>query len=106
VDKVRRSKRLKESPACLVLGEFDLGPQMRRIMEASGQQLPSSKPQFEYNPDHPLIQRLEAEPDEDRFGELVLVLFDQARLASGELPEDAGAYVDRLNRLLITLLSD
>ncbi len=106
VEKVRRSKRLKESPACLVLGEYDLGPQMRRIMAASGQQLPDSKPQFEYNPEHPLIQRLEAEQDEDRFRDLVLLLFDQSRLASGELPEDAGAYVDRLNRLLITLLSD
>ncbi len=106
VEKVRRSKRLKESPACLVLGEFDLGPQMRRIMAASGQQLPDSRPQFEYNPEHPLIQRLQSETDEDRFAELVLLLFDQARLAGGELPQDAGAYVERLNRLLITLLTD
>ncbi len=106
VDKVRRSKRLQSSPACLVLGEFELGPQMRRIMEASGQKLPESRPQFEYNPEHPLIQRLSSETDEERFAELVLVLFDQARLAGGELPQDPGAYVSRLNQLLTALLSD
>lgn len=104
VEKVRPSKRLKSSPACLVLGEYALGPQMRRIMEATGQTLPQSKPQFEYNADHPLVQRLAAETDEERFGELTLVLFDQATLAGGEALADAPAYVERLNRLLLDLL--
>ncbi|MEQ8860217.1 MAG: molecular chaperone HtpG [Pseudomonadales bacterium] len=104
VEKVRPSKRLKSSPACLVLGEYSLGPQMRRIMEASGQTLPESKPQFEYNAEHPLLKRLEAEADEDRFADLVLVLFDQASLAGGAPLPDAAAYVDRMNRLLVDLL--
>jgi molecular chaperone HtpG len=105
VEKVRRSKRLKSSPACLVLGAYDLGPQMRRIMEATGQSLPEAKPQFEYNAEHPLVARLDAESDEERFAELVLVLLDQARLAGGVALPDAPAYVDRLNRLLLELLS-
>jgi molecular chaperone HtpG len=105
VERVRRSKRLKSSPACLVLGAYALGPQMRRIMEATGQTLPESKPQFEYNAEHPLVARLDAEADEDRFAELVLVLLDQARLAGGVALPDASAYVDRLNRLLLELLS-
>ncbi len=104
VEKVRPSKRLKDSAVCLVLGEFSLGPQMRRIMEAAGQTLPESKPQFEYNPEHPLLARLDAESDEDRFAELVLVLFDQARLAGGAPLPDAPAYVERINRLLLELL--
>ena len=79
---------------------------MRRIMEASGQKLPESRPQFEYNPAHPLIEKLDAETDEERFADLLLVVFDQARLAGGELPQDPGAYVSRLNRLLTALLSD
>jgi len=104
VEKVRPSKRLKSSPACLVLGEYSLGPQMRRIMEATGQQLPESKPQFEYNAEHPLLKRLAEEPDEARFAELVQVLFDQASLAGGVALTDAPAYVERMNRLLLELL--
>lgn len=105
VEKVRASKRLKSSPACLVLGEYNLGPQMRRIMEATGQTLPESKPQFEYNAEHPLVQRMAEETDEARFAELVLVLFDQASLAGGETLSDAPGYVERMNRLLLELLS-
>jgi molecular chaperone HtpG len=104
VEKVRPSKRLTQSPACLVLGEHTLGPQMRRIMEATGQTLPDSKPQFEYNAGHPLLVRLDAEVDENRFAELVLVLFDQASLAGGLPLPDAPAYVERINRLLLELL--
>ena len=105
VEKVRPSRRLKDSPACLVLGEFDMGPQMRRIMEATGQSLPESRPQFEYNPGHPLVQRLDAEPDEDRFRDLAQLLFDQATLAGGGHLSDAAGYVERLNRLLLQLLT-
>jgi len=106
VESVRPSRRLKDSPACLVLGEFDLGPQMRRIMEATGQKVPESKPVFEYNLSHPLVERLDREPDEDRFRELAGILFDQATLAGGGNLADAAGYVERLNRLLLALLSD
>ena len=104
VNEVRRSKRLTDSPACLVLGEHDMGLQMRRIMEAAGQSAPESKPDFEINPDHPLILRLDTEPDEDRFGDLVSILFDQAALAEGNGIEQPGAYVRRINDLLVELL--
>ena len=104
MNEVRRSKRLTDSPACLVLGEHDMGLQMRRIMEAAGQSAPESKPDFEINADHPLILRLDAEPDEDRFGDLVSILFDQAALAGGNGIEQPGAYVRRINDLLVELL--
>ncbi len=83
-----------------------MGVQMRKIMEASGQSLPESKPHFEYNPLHPLLLKLDEETDEDRFAELVLILFDQATLAEGAPLADAAAYVNRLNSLLLELLSD
>lgn len=101
---VRSSKRLTGSPSCLVLSEDAMGIQMRRIMEASGQSMPVSKPFFEFNPNHPLIERLENEVDEDRFAELVGVLFDQASLAEGGSLQDPAGYVERLNRLLLELL--
>ncbi len=104
VESVRPSKRLTQSPACLVLTDFALGAQMRRIMEASGQSMPDAKPIFEFNPTHPLLERLDTEPDEDRFAELVGILFDQASLAEGGSLTDPAAYVERLNRLLLELL--
>lgn len=106
VEDVRVSHRLSKSPACLVLGQFAMGAQMRRIFAASGQSMPESKPIFEYNPEHPLIRRLDQESDEDRFNDLSLILFDQAALAEGEAPADAAGYVHRLNDLLLDLLKD
>ncbi len=103
VQDVRVTNRLTDSPACLVVGDFDMGAQMKKIMEAAGQKVPDSKPIFEINVDHPLVQRLENEKGDERFGELSAVLLDQATLASGEQLEDPGAYVTRLNRLLLEL---
>ena len=105
VESVRRSTRLTDSPACLVLGEHDMGAQMRRLMEAGGQSVPDSKPHFEFNPDHPLVSKLDAEADEERFGDLVKLLFDQASLADGQALADPGDYVRRVNSLLLELLA-
>ena len=104
VDKVRASKRLTDSPACLVLNENAMGIQMKKIMEASGQSLPDTKPYFEFNPTHPLLERLDAEQDEDRFSDIVELLFDQANLAEGSALQDPAQYVSRLNKLLLELL--
>ena len=100
---VRATHRLTDSPACLVVGEFDMGAQMRRIMEAAGQEVPDSKPTLEINPTHPLVRRLDAESDEERFADLTRIIFDQAQLAEGGQLEDPAAYVERLNRLLLAL---
>jgi molecular chaperone HtpG len=103
VKEVRVTHRLVESPACLVVDEYDMGKQMRRIMEANGQQLPDSKPIFEINPEHTLVKRLVDEENEQRFSDLTRVLFEQAALAEGRQPQDPGMFVKRLNRLLIEL---
>ncbi|AEB58304.1 molecular chaperone HtpG [Ectopseudomonas mendocina] len=103
VAEVRVSHRLTDSPAILAIGEQDLGLQMRQILEASGQKVPDAKPIFEFNPGHPLIERLDAEPDEGRFTDLSHILFDQAALAAGDSLKDPAAYVQRLNKLLVEL---
>jgi molecular chaperone HtpG len=103
VAEVRVSHRLTDSPAILAIGEQDLGLQMRQILEASGQKVPESKPIFEFNPGHPLIEKLDAEADEDRFADLSNILFDQAALAAGDNLKDPAAYVQRLNKLLVEL---
>ncbi|NRP51780.1 MULTISPECIES: molecular chaperone HtpG [unclassified Marinobacterium] len=103
VDSVRVSQRLTDSPACLVLGDYDMGLQMRRIMEAAGQAVPETKPVFEFNAEHPLIGKLDQESDEDRFADLAMILLDQAQLATGGQLEDPAAYTARLNKLLLEL---
>ncbi len=105
VSEVRTTKRLTESPACLAVGKFDLGIQMRKIMEAAGQQVPASKPVLELNLEHPLVRKLEQEADEDRFNELTAILFDQASLADGGQLDDPGSFIKRLNKLLLDLSS-
>ena len=104
VESVRKSQRLTDSPACLVLGEHDMGAQMRRIMEISGQTAPQTKPHLEVNLAHPLMEHLAKEPDEGRFKDLALVVFDQASLAEGAPVAEPGAYVQRVNKLLVDLL--
>ena len=103
VAEVRATTRLTESPACLVVGDFDMGAQMRRIMEAAGQEVPESKPILEINPGHPLLTMLDVEPDEDRFADLASIIFDQANLAEGGQLDDPAAYVSKLNKLLLQM---
>ncbi|CAI8768948.1 chaperone protein HtpG [Pseudomonas sp. IT-196MI5] len=103
VAEVRVSHRLTDSPAILAIGEQDLGLQMRQILEASGQKVPDSKPIFEFNPAHPLIEKLDNEQSDERFGDLTHILFDQAALAAGDSLKDPAAYVRRLNKLLVEL---
>jgi molecular chaperone HtpG len=103
VQEVRLTHRLTDSAACLAMGEHDLGEQMRKIMEASGQAVPESKPIFELNPDHPLVEKLDQEADEQRFGDLISILLDQACLSQGRQLDDPGAYSKRLNKLLLEL---
>ncbi|ALR04811.1 molecular chaperone HtpG [Xylella fastidiosa] len=103
VAEVRVSHRLTDSPAVLAIGEGDLGLQMRQLLEASGQKVPETKPVFEFNPSHPLIEKLDAEQDMDRFADLSHILFDQAALAAGDSLKDPANYVRRLNKLLLEL---
>ena len=103
VEDVRITHRLTESPACLVVGDHDMGAQMRRIMEAAGQKLPESKPILELNPEHPLVAKLKGEDKDDRFNDLAAIIFEQALLAEGGHLTDPAAYVKRLNKLLLDL---
>ena len=103
VESVHVSTRLVESPACVVSGENELSPQLRRVLEAGGQSLPESRPILEVNVAHPLLERLSAEPDDDRFNALAHIVLDHAMLAEGSQLEDPAAYVHRMNSLLLEL---
>jgi molecular chaperone HtpG len=105
VSEVKVSSRLADTPACLVLAEGDMGAQMRRIMAAAGQSVPEAKPELEVNVGHALIKRLDATAAEDEFGELALLVFDQAKLAESGSVANPGEFVRRLNKLLGQLMA-
>ncbi|RLA33461.1 MAG: molecular chaperone HtpG [Gammaproteobacteria bacterium] len=103
VEAVNISQRLVDSPACVVTTEQDLTPQLRRMLEASGQQLPESKPILEINIEHPLVTRLAAETNDKRFGDLSNIVLDHALLAEGAQLENPADYVQRMNRYLLDI---
>jgi len=103
VSEVRVSTRLKDSAAVLVAGEHDLSAPLRRALEAAGQSAPPSRPVLELNVDHHLVKYLEKRENPDEFGDLALVLFEQAALAEGTQLTDPAAFVHRLNKLWMRL---
>lgn len=103
VEAVQISRRLVSSPACVVAGANELNPQVRRMLEVSGQSLPDSKPILEINIDHPLVTRLSDEADDSRFTALANIVLDHALLAEGSQLDNPAEYVQRMNSLLLEL---
>jgi molecular chaperone HtpG len=101
VETVNVSQRLVDSAACVVAGEQDLAPRLRRMLEASGQKVPQTRPILELNMRHPLVTRLSAETDNERFADLSNIVLDHALLAEGAPLENPAAYVKRMNKLLL-----
>jgi molecular chaperone HtpG len=95
---VRVTSRLVDSPACLVASDGGMSLQLARMLKQAGQKVPESKPVLEVNPEHALVRKLDGSV---HFHDLAQILFDQALLAEGGLPEDPAAYVKRVNALLV-----
>ena len=95
---VRATSRLVDSPACLVVSDHGMSTQLARMLKQAGQKAPDTKPILEVNPEHPLVKKLDGSV---HFHDLAHILFDQALLAEGGLPDDPAAYVKRVNALLV-----
>ena len=95
---VRVTTRLVDSPACLVVTDDGMSQQLARMLKQAGQDVPASKPVLEVNPEHALVKKLDGSV---HFHDLAHILFDQALLAEGGIPEDPAAYVKRVNALLV-----
>ncbi len=100
-DDVRITSRLVDSPACLVVKDDAMSLQLARMLKQAGQTAPESKPILEINPEHPLVKKLDTPDGQIHFHDLAHIVFDQALLAEGGLPEDPAAYVKRVNALLV-----
>ena len=103
IKEVRVSTRLIDSPACLVVDEYDMSQNLARVLKQLGQDAPMPTPIMEINLEHPLVNKMEGESDTDRFGELGQLLFDQALLAEGGQLQDPAAFVHRLNRVMLDM---
>jgi molecular chaperone HtpG len=101
VKEVRVTHRLTDSPACLVVGEGELSGNLERLLRSAGQKAPVAVPILEINPKHPLVKRLESEPDE-RLPDWANLVFDEAMLAEGAQLADPAAFVRRLNALVFS----
>ncbi len=97
---VRVTSRLVVSPACLVVNDHGMSMQLARMLKQAGQQAPDMKPILEVNAEHALVKKLSGDAN-PHFNDLAHILFDQALLAEGGLPEDPAAYVKRVNALLV-----
>ena len=95
---VRVTTRLVDSPACLVVQDHGMSTQLARMLKQAGQSAPDVKPVLEVNAEHALVKKLDGSV---HFNDLAHILFDQALLAEGGLPEDPAAYVKRVNALLV-----
>ena len=94
------SKRLSDSPSCIVVDENDPGIQMERMMRAMGQAGPGVKPILEVNGDHKIVKALESASDEVYIADVSEVLLDQALLVSGAELKDPVNFVKAMNSLL------
>ncbi len=95
---VRVTTRLVDSPACLVVQDGGMSMQLARMLKQAGQKMPDTKPTLEVNAEHALVKKLDGSV---HFNDLAHILFDQALLAEGGLPDDPAAYVKRVNALLV-----
>jgi molecular chaperone HtpG len=100
-DDVRVTTRLVDSPACLVVRDGGMSTQLARMLKQAGQEAPNTKPILEVNAKHALAKKLHSLIGTDsHFNDLAHILFDQALLAEGGMPEDPAAYVRRVNALI------
>jgi len=95
---VRVTTRLVDSPACLVVKDHGMSTQLARMLKQAGQSAPDVKPVLEVNAEHALVKKLDGSV---HFNDLAHILFDQALLAEGGMPDDPAAYVKRVNALLV-----
>ena len=102
VSDVRASDRLTESAVCLVAPEHGMDRQLERLLAGAGRLDAAAKPVLEINPHHALVEKLGAvgSGDQDLRADAAHLLFDEARIADGELPVDPRAFSARLMRLM------
>ena len=106
VSSVKASSRLLDSPACLIVPDGGLPPQIERLLRAQGRELPKTQRILELNLEHPLLKNLqrleEASPGSEQVQEWMHLIHDQAVLAEGSTLDDPAGFAKRLTKLFTT----
>lgn len=101
VKEVKITTRLTDTPACVVTSDGEMSAQMIKLMQAAGQAVPESKPVFEVNPTHPLVQRLNDEQDEQTFADWSDLMLQQALLSEKGSLSDPSGFIKLMNQMLV-----
>ena len=103
VKDVRPSKRLTDSPVCLVADEGDMDVNLERLLKRHGQLTDGTTRILELNPTHSIMQKLaQRAKDKQAASDPLLqdaahLLLDQAKIADGEAPSNPAEFVRRLS---------
>ncbi|OQY50438.1 MAG: molecular chaperone HtpG [Candidatus Parabeggiatoa sp. nov. 2] len=103
VKEVRITHRLTTSPACLVADEQGMDASLERLLKSAGQPIMGNNPIMEINPQHPIVNALKEEADENRFNDWAFILFDQALLSEGGHLDDPAEFVKRMNEMFVSM---
>ncbi|RKX85085.1 MAG: molecular chaperone HtpG [Spirochaetes bacterium] len=98
------SKRLSDSPSCIVADENDPTVQMQQMLKSMGQDAPEATPILEVNPTHEIVEKLESVTDKDFINDVSFLLLEQAMLMEGAELKKPADFVKRLNRVLTKAL--
>ena len=105
VTEVKESKRLKDSPSCLINSEDAMSSTMQKILKMSnqGMEMPAQKRLMEINKDHKLIRNLlnvfKKDTNDQFIADTAKQLYESALLLEGNL-DDPHKLVNRLNKML------
>jgi molecular chaperone HtpG len=102
VSDVRASQRLTASASCLVAGSHGPDRELERLLARQNRGV-GTKPILEINLRHPLVAAIPNAGTDA--ADLSFLLFEQAQILDGELPEDPAAFASRLNRLVMSTFS-
>ena len=104
VEDVKVSKRLTDSPSCIVINDYGMSMHMQKLMAEAGQMnmmgMGGGKPTLEINPSHDLIKSLQEETDDAKFADWSELLFQQSMLAEGAQLEDPASFVKLMNKYI------
>jgi molecular chaperone HtpG len=106
VKDVRPSKRLTDSPVCLIADDGDMDVNLERLLKQHGQLQDGMPRILELNPDHRMVKKLaeraksEGAASDDLLKDAAHLLLDQARISEGEIPADPASFVRRLSAVM------
>lgn len=107
---VRLSKRLTNSPVCLVGTEMDYSPSFERMLEQARIENPKQRRIMELNPNHPVVngmlERFEKNPEDPILDDYAQLLLGCGLLAEGSEVPDTSRFNSLIANLMVTSMPE